>query len=99
VGVPQPLTARLLLLWATAGRVREEPAARGGAGCRLPSDVSLRHLADAVRAENLRGVWLHLAAAGECAAERDLVCVLEVAADGEAAREARYPDAPPEPVR
>ena len=40
----------------------------------------------------------HLAAAGERPAERDLVGVLEVAADGQAAREARHAHAAAQPV-
>jgi len=42
--------------------------------------------------EPMRERWLHLATAGESAAERDLVGVLEVAADGEAAGETRDAD-------
>ena len=45
-----------------------------------------------------QSVGLHLAAAGQRAAERDLVGVLEVAADGEAAREPRHADAVAEAV-
>jgi hypothetical protein len=43
---------------------------------------------------SVRERWLHLAATGERSAERDLVRILEVAADGEAAREPRDADAP-----
>jgi hypothetical protein len=50
-----------------------------------------RFLATIVDAALGRGS--HLAAAGESAPESDLVGVLEVTADGEAAREARDPDA------
>jgi hypothetical protein len=39
------------------------------------------------------GAASHLAATRESTAERDLVRVLEIAADGEPAREARHPDA------
>jgi hypothetical protein len=41
----------------------------------------------------VRERWLHLAATGERSAERDLVRILEVAADGEPAREASDADA------
>src|SRR2546423_7144646 len=45
-----------------------------------------------------RSLGLHLATACEGAAERDLVRVLQIAADGEAAREARDADAPAQAV-
>src|SRR5436309_3352390 len=41
---------------------------------------------------------LHLASAQQRAAQRDLVCVLEVASDGQAAGEARHPHAAAQPV-
>src|SRR5262245_52010378 len=49
--------------------------------------------------ERTGGGGLHLAAAGEGPAERDLVGVLEVAADGQAAREAGHANAASQPVR
>src|SRR6266849_2416062 len=50
------------------------------------------------RKSALCGFFLHLAAAGQCAPERDLVRVLEVAADRQPAREARHTHAAAEPV-
>jgi hypothetical protein len=47
----------------------------------------------AFRTERFVSLALHLAPAGESAAERDLVGVLEVGADGEAAGEAGHADA------
>ncbi len=52
-----------------------------------------RHLVE-LAPPSMRERWLHLAATGERAAERDLVRILEVAADRESAGEAGDPDAP-----
>ena len=53
-----------------------------------------RFLAQIVQAAADRGDGSHLAAAGEGAAEGDLIGVLEVAPDGQSAREPRDADAP-----
>ena len=63
----------------------------------LAYDVSrflgrVRHMLE-LAPPSVRERWLHLAATGERAAERDLVRILEVAADREAAGEPRDADA------
>ena len=52
-----------------------------------------RHLVE-LAPPSMRERWLHLAATGERAAERDLVRILQVAADRESAGEAGDADAP-----